>query len=462
MSMRPRRSDPPGRRADRRRAEWERHEAERSFLAAVLELLTDAPDRCRDAVRGVPGEALTIEAGAELLAAVAATLEVGPGPTITDLAATIRRQADSPAEVVGLAGELVGLSKKFPVGYAKGIDRHKAAVLEAHRDRRIADAVADMNAVRATGGSIAEVIAAADAVRAAATETAGGGGRLLSIAAALQDWRTRERAPVVETGFGPLDRLGGGGLPVGGLTVIAGAPGTGKSALALQATLGALHLDPGLRALWAAGEMGVEAIARRAVVTWAAGPGDRRVSIGGAGSRTKGALEVAGQLEREIGDRLQILPAPTPLEEIVAAAAATHARLLVIDYLQLVEAAGATDRRAEVDAVVRRLRTMATRDNVAVLVVSNIAKGVGADARAGMVGKESNEIDFAADLLLLGIADEGTNDASRRPVRWRCLKNRHGERRDLETVFDGARQWFAPAVEEVEAFADFGPIGGRA
>ena len=461
MSSRPRRSDPPGRRADRRAAEWERHEAERSFLAAVLELLTDAPERCRDAVRGVPRESLTIEGGADLLTAVVATLEVGPGPTITDLAATIRRQADAPAEVVALAIDLVELSRRFPVGYAKGIDRHKAAVLEARRDRRIADAVADLDAVRATGGSITEVIAATDAVRAAATETAGGGGRLLTLTAALQDWRTRERAPVVETGFDPLDRLGGGGLPVGGLTVLAGAPGAGKSALALQLTLGALHLDPGLRALWAAGEMGIEAIARRAVVTWAAGPAGKRVSMGGAGSRTKGALEVADHLETEIGDRLQILPAPIPLEEIVAAVAATRARLVVIDYVQLVEAAGATDRRAEVDAVVRKLRTMATRDNVALLVVSNIAKGVGADARAGMVGKESNEIDFAADLLLLGVADEEQADDRSKPVRWRCLKNRHGERRDMETVFDKPRQWFTPMVEEVEEFADFAPAGGR-
>ena len=104
---------------------------------------------------------------------------------------------------------------------------------------------------------------------------------------------------------------------------------------------------------------------------------------------------------------------------------------------------------------------MATRDNVALLVVSNIAKGVGADARAGMVGKESSEIDFAADLLLLGIADEEQAEDRSRPVRWRCLKNRHGERRDMETVFDGARQWFTPMVEEVEEFADFAPAGGR-
>ena len=461
MSNRPRPSDPPRPPADRHAATWTLYDPERSYLAGIVELLTDAPERCRDAVRGMPVESLTLDYGGDLLTAVVATLEVGPGPTISDLAKSIRGQRGNPDEVRSLLADLIGLSTRCHVGYAKGIDRHKAAVLEAHRDRRIADAVADLDAVRATGGSIAEVIAATDAVRAAATETAGGGGRLLSISAALQDWRTRERAPVVETGFDPLDRLGGGGLPVGGLTVIAGAPGAGKSALALQLTLGALHLDPGLRALWAAGEMGIEAIARRAVVTWAAGPAGKRVSMGGAGSRTKGALEVADHLETEIGDRLQILPAPIPLEEIVAAVAATRARLVVIDYVQLVEAAGATDRRAEVDAVVRKLRTMATRDNVALLVVSNIAKGVGADARAGMVGKESNEIDFAADLLLLGVADEEQADDRSKPVRWRCLKNRHGERRDMETVFDKPRQWFTPMVEEVEEFADFAPAGGR-
>lgn len=461
MSNRPRRSDPPGRRADRRAAEWERHEAERSFLAAVLELLTDAPERCRAAVRGVPREALTIEGGADLLTAVVATLEVGPGPKLTDLVAMIRQRTDAPAEVVGLTLDLLKLSTGSPLAYAIGIERHRQAVLEAHQDRLIADAVADLDAVRATGGSIAEVIAATDAVRAAATETAGGGGRLLSIAAALQDWRKRDRAPVVETGFDPLDCLGGGGLPVGGLTVFAGAPGTGKSALALQATLGALHLDPGLRALWAAGEMGVEAIARRAVASWAAGPAGRRVSMHGAGDRSPGALEVADHLEKEIGDRLQILPAPIRLEEIVAAQAATRARLMIIDYVQLVEAAGATDRRAEVDAVVRGLRTLATRENVALLLVSNIAKGVGADARAGMVGKESSEIDFAADLLLLGVAEEELAGDRTRPVRFRCLKNRHGERRDMETVFNGARQWFQPVAGMVEEFADFAPAGGR-
>jgi replicative DNA helicase len=287
--------------------------------------------------------------------------------------------------------------------------------------------------------------------------------RLVSISAAIESWRKQERLPVVETGFAPLDDAGGGGLPVGGLTVFAGPPGVGKSAFALQATLGALRVDPTLRATWAAGEMTVEGIAQRAVVNWAAGPANRNVSMKGAADRTKAALAVAADLETAVGDRLQLLPAPLPVEDILDVVAATGSKLLVVDFLQLVEVAGATDRRHEVDSVVRALRTVATQQGVAVVLLSNIAKNVGGDARAGVVGKESSEVDFAADILFLGVEDDPGSDARERPVRWRCLKNRNGERLDLETTFNGSRQWFAhEATTPVHAdFADFAPAGGK-
>ena len=43
---------------------------------------------------------------------------------------------------------------------------------------------------------------------------------------------------------------------------------------------------------------------------------------------------------------------------------------------------------------------------VAVIAISNIAKGVDRDTRIGAIGKESSEVDFAADLLLLGVPDD--------------------------------------------------------
>jgi KaiC/GvpD/RAD55 family RecA-like ATPase len=294
----------------------------------------------------------------------------------------------------------------------------------------------------------------------------GAAGRIVSLSKMLQEWRTKTASPVVETGFQPLDALGNGGLPVGGLTVLAGAPGVGKSALAMQAAIGALVANPSLRVLWAAGEMTQDKIAQRAVVQWAAGPGNRKVSMDTAGARTAAALQMADQLEQSIGDRLAILPAPLPLDQIVEATVATKAGLVVLDYIQLVTVAGSSDRRGEVDAVVRAVRTLATEHEVAVLVLSNIARSVGADSRAGQIGKESSEIDFAADILLLGVEQEGEQerlhavdvagiDWSAKAVLWRCTKNRHGEQRDMRTAFTGKRQLFIPIANPAEEFDEF-------
>ncbi|NCY03589.1 MAG: hypothetical protein EBX36_11945, partial [Planctomycetia bacterium] len=75
----------------------------------------------------------------------------------------------------------------------------------------------------------------------------------------IGEWREHKAVPVVETGFAPLDGLMDGGLPIGGLVAIAARPGAGKSALAIQASLGALERDPGLHVVYAAGEMTGEA-----------------------------------------------------------------------------------------------------------------------------------------------------------------------------------------------------------
>ncbi len=282
-----------------------------------------------------------------------------------------------------------------------------------------------------------------------------------TLADAIAEWRKHERTPVVETGFAPLDGLLGGGLPVGGLVVLTARPNLGKSALALQLVEGALELDPGLEVVWGLGEMTLEALARRAISSWSTGPGRRPVSMPSAEQRTSGALEAADDLERTIASRLHLVPPPLTMDRLEAAVVATKARVLVIDYVQLVELDGATDRRAEVDGIVRRLRAATIDLGLATLVVSNIAKNVSGDTRIGAIGKESSEIDFAADVLLLGDCDdEQDRDDEPRVVRWLCKKNRHGPRRDLETTFDGRLQTFTTAAP-FEEFAGFAPAGRR-
>lgn len=285
--------------------------------------------------------------------------------------------------------------------------------------------------------------------------------KLLTLTAALDAWEATPDTPRIVTGFRPLDDLGGGGLPCGTMTVLAGMPGAGKSALALQACIGAMLEDSALPVLWGLGEMTLEALACRAVAVGSVLLGLDPVPKAKAERRAASARAVADELRRDLGDRLHIV-APLTLDRIEAAVKTSGARMLVVDYLQLVRVDGAADRRQEVDAVVKALRELTLAHGLALIAVSNIARNVGRDTRAGGVGKESNEIDFAADLLLLGDPDADADEQGLRLVRWRCLKNRHGQPRDIEATFDGDLQVFtAPEAESFAEFADFGPGATR-
>jgi replicative DNA helicase len=280
-----------------------------------------------------------------------------------------------------------------------------------------------------------------------------------TLSQAIDLWASHKDEPKIPTGFSPLDGLFGGGLLHASITVLAGLPGCGKSALALQAMLGATIADPELRAVWGLGEMSREQLARRAVTVGSALLGAPAVTMEQSGRREDNARAVADELKRDIGDRITIV-SPLTIEGIEHGVITTGARLVIVDYLQLVRVDGAADRRQEVDAVVRAIREMAVARGLAVIAVCNIAKGVTRDSRAGSIGKESNEIDYAGDTILLGDPDEDVDENGLRPVRWRCLKNRHGPQDHLETIFDGGLQLFtsdeAPVWPEFVPFADRG------
>ncbi len=277
----------------------------------------------------------------------------------------------------------------------------------------------------------------------------------LTLADALDEWQATDDVPQIATGFWPLDELAGGGLPHGSLTVIAGQPGCGKSALALQAILGSLFLDLELRAVWGLGEMTREALARRAVAVGSVLMGGRGpVTLNAAGRRDRPAIVVADDLRQTVAGRLHIA-APLTLDRIEAAVTGTGAKLLVVDFLQLVRVDEAVDRRQEVDAVVKGLREMSLTYGIAIIAVSNIARSVGRDSRAGSIGKESSEIDFAADVVLLGDPDEHEGEHGLRTVRWACKKNRHGRPSDIEATFDGSLQVFTAGA--AEPFPEFLP-----
>src|ERR1700685_3003205 len=107
-------------------------------------------------------------------------------------------------------------------------------------------------------------------------------------------------SPRLSTGSGELDRVLGGGLVPGSVTLIGGDPGIGKSTLMLQA---AAALNASGAVLYATGEESLRQVALRA----------RRLGLQDAAAR---------------------LLAETCVEDIVAAAAGAAARVLIVDSIQ--------------------------------------------------------------------------------------------------------------------------------
>jgi replicative DNA helicase len=445
------------------------HEAQHAYLRGLVELFIDDPHRARGAIKLVDPAAFDIDHGREVFEAAVQTLSEIEHPTAVDFGVTIRRRhgggGDDHADVQALFVDCVRAAAAGRCAYSLGIQRHAHEVMAGYRRRLVAEAAADLQATAADPLATGSVLVAAAqaAVAAGQAVSVPDPGWTDTAVSLIGEWREHEAVPVVETGFGPLDGLTDGGLPVGGLVAIAARPGAGKSALAIQAALGALERDPGLNVVYAAGEMTGEAFARRMICNWASRrPGLRPVSMAQAKRRAQHARRAAEDFETTVAPRLAVVRPPLTLEKIEAAVVATKAKLLVVDYLQLVVgAATAADRRAEVDGVVRHLRRITLEHGVACIAVSSIAKAVTEDTPIGSLGKETNGIDYDADLFLLGLPAAEADANGRRAVRWKVCKQRDGRAVDLETIFDGDTQTFedngTPVFEEFASFAPGAP-----
>lgn len=427
---------------------------ELDYLCGLLELCTDDAERARQAVRLVDREAFTEQAHADVYDLACEVLGSCQNPSAADIA----RSAIFP-RCLDTVADMIARSAKHRAAYGLGVERYAWYVRSSWR-RRMCKAAAD-DLARAAGDPRASSADIAAAVR--AVEEAAGNvedmGRTATLVDAVNDWLTMEEPDVVATGFYPVDQLCGGGLPIGGLFVLAAPPSVGKSALALQLAIGALDADESLEAVWCMGEMRAEALARRASCHWSTRRNMHPVTMSAADQRTDLARGAGASMAGTIGERLSLVNPPLTIQKIEQAVIEKKARLVVIDYVQLVELDGAADRRAEIDGIVKRVRRLSLEHGVAVICVSNIAKLVSAETRIGAIGKESSELDFAADILLLGVADAPEDVNGLRSVRWACKKNRHGPCHDIETTFDGRLQTFTDA--QAARHAEFDDWGTR-
>jgi replicative DNA helicase len=423
--------------------------AELDYLAGLLELTTDDPDRARKAATLVPREAILSPVCVSVLDLVRETLDEVENPTMSDLVGNKHYYACRELFV-----DLIMKSRGCRFGYSLGVDRYAWHIRADWKRRLVALAAEDLqSALRDGASSAADIMAATRAVEEAASNVENAD-RMDTLLDAIDEWLRLDATPVVPTGFAPIDTLCGGGLPIGGLFVIAAPPSVGKSALALQIVLGALEHDRGLNAVWCMGEMRKDALARRAICHWSTRGTMHPVSMSAADQRTDLARGAAANMAAAIGDRLTLVKPPLTIQKIEQAVIEKKAKIVVIDYVQLVEFDGAQDRRAEIDGIVKRVRRLSLEHGVATVCVSNIAKVVSGETRIGAIGKESSELDFAADILLLGVADETENEHGHRGVRWACKKNRHGPCEDVEAIFDGRLQTFTAAQASRDAAFD--------
>jgi DNA repair protein RadA/Sms len=196
-----------------------------------------------------------------------------------------------------------------------------------------------------------------------------------------------EDAPRLLTGLGEFDRVLGGGLVTGSVTLIGGDPGIGKSTLLLQAGAALAGSAP---VLYATGEESVRQVGLRA----------QRLGVANA--------------------PLQLL-AETSVEQVLAQAEASAARVLVIDSIQtmtaesLESAAGSVSQLRECAA---RLVGHAKRTGAAVLLIGHVTKeGVIAGPRV---------LEHMVDSVLYFESDSGSRY---RVIR--AVKNRFGAANEI-------------------------------
>lgn len=208
------------------------------------------------------------------------------------------------------------------------------------------------------------------------------------------------------TGMGELDRVLGGGVVAGGVTLLAGEPGIGKSTLLMQALAALAH--EGHRVLYVTGEESASQVALR-------------------------AQRIAG----DALDDVRVL-ATTEVEDIRAAVEDVAPAVVVVDSIQTVRAAidSTPGSVTHLRVVAEELVGLAKRGHIALFLVGHVTK------EGAIAGPKV--LEHLVDTVL---SFEGDRATSFRIVR--ASKNRFGPAHEIgvfEMVRDGLREVPEPSA----------------
>ena len=252
-----------------------------------------------------------------------------------------------------------------------------------------------------------------------------------------------EVQPVVTSGFPRLDRA----LCIAGgkLIVIGARPSVGKSALLLHLAMNAL--DAGRRVLLVSLEMGVDEVIGRMAARQSGVP-VQAISTHSLSETQLGRVVEGFSLLP--GDRFSVSTtartAQDERREALRMRADGGLDLIVVDYLQLLDAGRKTSNRTEAVGVISRtLKLLAVELNIPVLTASQLSRASERnDAPRLSDLRESGSIEQDADaVLLLHAANEKEN-----PERDLTLaKNRQGRCGGFKLLFSGEKMLFTEVAQ---------------
>jgi replicative DNA helicase len=232
------------------------------------------------------------------------------------------------------------------------------------------------------------------------------------------------------------------GLRRSKLIIVAARPGVGKTALASQ--IAEYVAANGKRVIVASLEMNGSEIFYRSIAGGAqvSAYKFRRGELNPSESR---AIQEQTSELVEMGDRLAVYDNPDATVQSLGAmlrrwrARGKPVDLLVVDYLQLMNAPGRHDNRnQEIASISRGLKKLAMRFDIPVLVLSQLSRDL--EKRGGEPTlsdlRDSGAIEQDADQVLFLWEGKEANDRDDvRTVSWRVAKNRDGMRNRAELKF---------------------------
>lgn len=260
------------------------------------------------------------------------------------------------------------------------------------------------------------------------------------------------RAEGLPTGIAPLDRMTGG-LEPGDLWVLAGRTSQGKTSLALQ-----IALAQTVPVLFVSAEVTGLRLARKALAS-RAGLSVPKIRLGlvddGDVTRLQGALDELGRAQVLVDDRSRT-PAAILATIRACARSVARVRLVVVDYLQLLEpdlsGKNRQNRQEVVASVSRALKALALGEGIAVLALAQLSRAAEEDREPELRHlRESGAIEQDADVVVMIHKPPGTGDErwqsdanALRPLNLNIAKQRDGETAFVACAWD-------PKTQTIEA-----------